>query len=240
MERRNVLTGEEGASIGQGADFSREGKRMFNSYKNQQTYKFGDIGSIESNPYCVPAKKYVPDYQNSLEDEPDVYMYQNPNVAVKENIPKGAVRSDPKREYAQQLLDQINLKNQKKAEELYEKEQILALRQWEMQQYREEEDRKKAIARQKTQDYRDMLEIQGRVKKQLEVEKASIRAYSEPAIMQDPRVVKNNRAPVYNPITGEPYEYSDEPLRQKTESFKGNEKSLANYGNLVVQARRPF
>ena len=203
---------------------------MFNSHKNKQTYNFGD-GGIEDNPYA-PTRAFNPEYQ-AIVEEPQYYDYQ---MMAKENMPR-AVQNDPKRAYAQELLTQMSLKNQKKAEELYEKEQMSAMRQWEMQQFREEEERKKTIARQKTRDYREMLELQSAIKMQLEGERKDTRAMSEPTFVADPRMfVRNNRVSGFNPITGEPYEINEDPSKM----YKASERSLANYGNLVVQARRPY
>ena len=205
---------------------------MFNSHKNKQTYNFGD-GGLEENPYA-PTRKFNPEYQ-TIAEEPQYYDYQM--MMAKENIPRVAVESDPKRAYAQELLSQIALKNQKKAEESYEKEQMLAMRQWEIQQFREEEEMKKTLAREKTREYREMLELQGVMKKQLEGERRDTRAVSEPSVIAESRMMgRNNRTSGFNPITGEPYETNEDPNKM----YKASERSLANYGNLVVQARRPY
>jgi hypothetical protein len=171
------------------------------------------------------------------------YVYEDYGAAIKENIPKVPIRiEDPRRAYAQELLNQINLKNQKKAEEQLEKNQILAMSQFEMQQYREEEERKKNYARQKIKDYRDMLELQSQVKRQIGSETDEIRTVSDEVrtvsdTKSENRYSKNHRSSTYNPITGEPYEATEE---SRIKNDKGSEKSLASYGNLVLQARRPY
>ncbi|OMJ86280.1 hypothetical protein SteCoe_12268 [Stentor coeruleus] len=234
-ERRDIISGQEGSGYVKPGEFSRDGKRMFNAYKNQQTFKFSDENPAQINPYVQPASKFIKDYPSPIEEE---YVYEDYGAAIKENIPRASVRmEDPRRAYAQELLNQINFKNQKKAEEKYEKDQILAISQYEMQQYRDEEERKKNYARQKIKDYRDMLELQSRVKKQIGTEIDDVRTFSEPK--PEMRHSKNYRSSPYNPITGELYG-SDEGNRVRTETFKGNDKSLASYGNLVLQARRPY
>jgi hypothetical protein len=235
-ETRNVVNGQEDLAK-LPVEVSREGKRMYGSYKNKQTFKFGDLEPAEINPYVQPARKFVPEYQGVQEDDQEYRMYQGVPVGLKENIPKG-LSDDPKKAYAQELLNQINLKNQKKVADQYEKDQILALRQWELQQYREEEDRKKAMAKQRTKDYREMLEIQTRIKKTTQMEDKDSRANTEPKSIEL-RVTKNSRNSAFNPITGEAYEVTEDP-RLKNDPYKPNEKSLASYGNLVVQARRPY
>lgn len=221
VERRNIVSGGESVA----SDVSRDGKRMFNAYKNRQTFSFGSE-FVEENPYAP--KKFVPEYQEA----PEYLNYQN-LAQVKENIPKMTSQNDAKKTYAQELLDQISFKNQKKAEEMYEKEQVLALRQWELQQFRDEEERKKDLAKQKTRDYREMLELQSFLKKQVEGERKEVKGNVETVVVEN-RFSSggSNRRNMYNPITGEPYE--------NAEALKGNDRSLASYGNLVVQARRPY
>lgn len=234
-ERRDIISGQDGSGFSKPGEFSRDGKRMFNTYKNQQTFKFSDESPVQMNPFVQPASKFIKDYPAPIEEE---YVYEDYGAAIKENIPRASVRvEDPRRAYAQELLNQINFKNQKKAEEQYEKDQILAMSQYEMQQYRDEEEKKKNYARQKIKDYRDMLELQARVKKQVGSETDEVRTFSEPK--SENRYSKNTRSSPYNPITGEPYE-NNEGNKGRSESFKGNEKSLASYGNLVLQARRPY
>lgn len=211
---------------------------MFNSHKNKQTFRFGDINPEEINPYAQPARKFVPDYQNGIEEDLEYLDYEEIPSGLKENIPKAALlNNDPKRLYAQQLLDQITLKSQKKAADAYEKEQVLALRQWELQQFREDEERKKAQARQKTKDYREMLELQTQIKKTTQVE--DYRSVASEPRTSETRVLRNNRNSPFNPITGEAYELED-PLKPKSDNYKPSDKSLASYGNIVVQSRRPF
>ncbi|OMJ95999.1 hypothetical protein SteCoe_373 [Stentor coeruleus] len=227
-ERRNIISGQGGSGYDKPEEFSRDGKRMFNTYKNQQTFKFSDESPAQINPYVQPAPKFMNDYSAPIEEE---YACEDQSAEVKENIPKILIRvEDSKRIYAQELLNQINLKNQKKAEEQLEKDQILAMSQFEMQQYREEEERKKNFARQKIKDYRDMLELQTNVKKQIESENDEIKIISD--TKSEYRYSKNSRNSLFNPITGEPYEVTEES-RLKNDSFKGNEK------NLALQARRP-
>lgn len=234
-ERRDIISGQGGSGNNKPGEFSRDGKRMFNTYKNQQTFKFSDESPVQINPYVQPAPKFVNDCSAPIEEE---YVYEDYGAEIKENIPKVPIRiEDPKRAYAQELLNQINLKNQKKAEEQLEKNQILAVSQFEMQQYREEEERKKNYARQKIKDYRDMLELQSQVKKQIGSDTDEIRTISD--TKSEYRYSKNHRSSPFNPITGEPYEATEES-QAKNDSYKKNEESSASNGNLVLQARRPY
>lgn len=195
-------------------DYSREGKRLFASRKNQQTFKFSE--GLEAGTQQV---------QRALARPGDSYDYP---AVLNENIQRPQ-RFDAKRQYAQELLQQIHLNTSKRAQERFEKEQEMTMNQVEAQRFKEMEESKRANDRQRSIEYRGMLEIQAKLKR-MATEKET-RSASE-------AYIGSRRNHSFNPITGESYEpWSNKP---QMESVRDCEKTLANYGNFVIKARKPY
>ena len=84
VERRS----EGGVSSMPPNDYSKEGKKMFNRYKNMQTYSFSDVENSDANPYVQNANRPMKNYPAFLEEQQRFFMLNDYKNAAKDNIPK--------------------------------------------------------------------------------------------------------------------------------------------------------